>query len=91
MSPPREALFEKQAAADAQGGAINELKASSAPKDAIDAIVQELNALKLEKVSIEKKLQVVLTNGSDNAHIIWIDNVNARLKALREIEAGEEF
>lgn len=23
-----------------------------------------------------------------NAHIIWIDNVNARLKALREIEAG---
>ncbi|KAJ6820363.1 putative histone-lysine N-methyltransferase ATXR4 isoform X1 [Iris pallida] len=26
-----------------------------------------------------------------NAHILWIDNVDARLKALRDIEAGEEL
>ncbi|KAF9592881.1 hypothetical protein IFM89_018461 [Coptis chinensis] len=26
-----------------------------------------------------------------NAHIIWIENVNARLKALRDIEEGEEL
>lgn len=26
-----------------------------------------------------------------NSHIIWIENVNARLKALRDIEAGEEL
>ncbi|KAL9251679.1 Histone-lysine N-methyltransferase ATXR4-like protein, partial [Drosera capensis] len=26
-----------------------------------------------------------------NAHIIWIDNVDAKLKALREIEEGEEL
>lgn len=63
----RKALSEKQAAVDAQGGAVRELKASGAPKDAIDAAVQELNALKLEKASIEKQLQAALTNGNDNA------------------------
>ncbi|RZC82822.1 hypothetical protein C5167_045609 [Papaver somniferum] len=26
-----------------------------------------------------------------NSHIIWIENVNARLKALRDIKAGEEL
>ncbi|KAK3020339.1 hypothetical protein RJ639_045323 [Escallonia herrerae] len=26
-----------------------------------------------------------------NAHILWIENVDARLKALRDIEAGEEL
>lgn len=26
-----------------------------------------------------------------NAHIVWIENVNARVKALRDIEAGEEL
>lgn len=26
-----------------------------------------------------------------NAHILWIENVNARLKALQDIEAGEEL
>ncbi|XP_047335006.1 histone-lysine N-methyltransferase ATXR4 [Impatiens glandulifera] len=26
-----------------------------------------------------------------NAHIVWIENVNARVKALREIETGEEL
>ena len=52
----REALSEKQAVVNAQGGAIKELKASSAPEGAIDTAVQELNALKLEEVSIEEHL-----------------------------------
>ncbi|KAA8518326.1 hypothetical protein F0562_015791 [Nyssa sinensis] len=26
-----------------------------------------------------------------NAHIVWIENVDARMKALRDIEAGEEL
>ncbi|KAM0045303.1 putative [histone H3]-lysine(4) N-trimethyltransferase chromatin remodeling SET family [Helianthus debilis subsp. tardiflorus] len=26
-----------------------------------------------------------------NTHIVWVENVEARLKALREIEAGEEL
>lgn len=62
----RKALFEKQAAVDSQGSVVRELKASGATKDALDAAIQELNALKLDKASIEKQLQAVLSNDNDN-------------------------
>ncbi|KAF9593437.1 hypothetical protein IFM89_022903 [Coptis chinensis] len=37
------------------------------------------------------KLKRLLATLYPNAHIIWIENVNARLKALRDIEEGEEL
>ncbi|GAB4845802.1 hypothetical protein Ancab_039211 [Ancistrocladus abbreviatus] len=61
----RKALSEKQAAVDAQANAVREVKASGAAKDAVDAAVQALNALKLEKSAVEKQLRsMVSSNGS---------------------------
>ncbi|KAL5980714.1 Histone-lysine N-methyltransferase atxr4 [Asimina triloba] len=36
-------------------------------------------------------LIIYLFVSDPNAHIIWIENANARLKALRDIEADEEL
>ncbi|RYR50579.1 hypothetical protein HN873_024411 [Arachis hypogaea] len=53
-------LTEKQSAFEVQGNAIRELKAVAAPKSDIDAAVQPLNALKLEKNDVECQLQSIL-------------------------------
>ncbi|KAJ4974926.1 hypothetical protein NE237_008100 [Protea cynaroides] len=60
----RRAMADKQAAADVQGNAVRDLKVSGAAKADIDAAVEALNALKLEKSSIEKQLQAAITGGS---------------------------
>ncbi|KAF8390740.1 hypothetical protein HHK36_025267 [Tetracentron sinense] len=64
----RRALAEKQTAVEAQGSAVRDLKAAGAGKAEIDSAVETLNALKHEKASIERQLQVaVSSNGSGNA------------------------
>ncbi|KAI4343455.1 hypothetical protein L6164_010800 [Bauhinia variegata] len=63
----RKALIEKQSAVEAQGNAVRALKAASASKSEIDDAVETLNALKLEKTSVERKLQACLSNaGGEN-------------------------
>ncbi|KAL6496857.1 hypothetical protein OROGR_028786 [Orobanche gracilis] len=57
----RKALVDKQSAVEAQGSAVRVLKAASAAKPDIDAAVASLNALKLEKSSIERSLQSLLS------------------------------
>lgn len=64
----RRGLAEKQSAIEAQGNAVRALKASKAPKPEIDAAIESLNGLKLEKSSIEKQLQAAVTgNGADGS------------------------
>ncbi|KAB5573268.1 hypothetical protein DKX38_000462 [Salix brachista] len=53
----RRALVEKQSTIESQGNAVRALKASNAEKKAVDEAIEKLNALKLEKSSIEKQLQ----------------------------------
>ncbi|XP_072991028.1 glycine--tRNA ligase, mitochondrial 1-like [Typha latifolia] len=65
----RRALAEKQAAADAQAGAVRVLKSSPgvAPPE-IDAAVEALKALKTEAGAAARRLQVAVTsNGGDGA------------------------
>lgn len=57
----RKSLADKLAAVEAQGNAVRALKASGAPKAEIEAAIEALNALKLEKSSIERSL----VGGSD--------------------------
>ncbi|KAK6912539.1 Anticodon-binding [Dillenia turbinata] len=63
----RRALSEKQVEVDAQGSVVRELKASIASKDLISAAVEALSALKLEKASIEKRLQEIVS-ASNGGH-----------------------
>ncbi|KAJ0714767.1 putative [histone H3]-lysine(4) N-trimethyltransferase chromatin remodeling SET family [Helianthus annuus] len=44
-------------------------------------------------MKLKRKLtgQHLLLTADPNTHIVWVENVEARLKALREIEAGEEL
>ncbi|MED6183617.1 hypothetical protein PIB30_039364 [Stylosanthes scabra] len=58
----RKALSDKQSAVEAQGNAVRALKAAAAPKADIDAAVQSLNALKLEKTDVERQLQSILSS-----------------------------
>ncbi|MCE2055391.1 hypothetical protein HAX54_042510 [Datura stramonium] len=60
----RRALAQKQSSIDVQGGAVRQLKSSGAAKPDIDAAVQALNALKLEKASIESQLQAALAGAA---------------------------
>lgn len=62
----RKELVRKQSTIDAQANAVRQLKASGASKSDIDAAVQSLNALKLDKVSIESQLQAALSGVSAN-------------------------
>lgn len=57
----RKAISQKLDGIQAQGNVVRQLKASGAPKPDIDAAVQSLNALKLEKSSIETQLQSALS------------------------------
>ncbi|KAL3353978.1 hypothetical protein AABB24_018578 [Solanum stoloniferum] len=60
----RRALAQKQSSIDVQGGAVRQLKSSGAAKLDIEAAVQSLNALKLEKASIESQLQTALAGAA---------------------------
>ncbi|XP_021844746.1 glycine--tRNA ligase, mitochondrial 1 [Spinacia oleracea] len=64
----RQSLAEKQAAVDAQATAVRELKGSSAAdKASVNAAVEALKGLKLEKSSIEEQLQAILkSNGGES-------------------------
>ncbi|XP_062115559.1 glycine--tRNA ligase, mitochondrial 1 isoform X2 [Humulus lupulus] len=64
----RQALADKLSAVEAQGNSVRALKASKAPKSDIDAAIQALNALKLEKTSLERDLQATVTGtGADGS------------------------
>ncbi|CAI9093090.1 OLC1v1028505C1 [Oldenlandia corymbosa var. corymbosa] len=63
----RKELAQKLDNIQAQGNLVRQLKASGAPKPDIDAAVQSLNALKLEKSSIESQLQSALSSGSSGS------------------------
>lgn len=60
----RRTLAQKQSTIEIQGGAVRQLKSSGASKSEIDAAVQALNALKLEKADIESKLQAAIGGGA---------------------------
>ncbi|XP_022726294.1 glycine--tRNA ligase, mitochondrial 1-like [Durio zibethinus] len=60
----RKALAEKQLAVEAQGNVVRALKAAKASKPEIDAAIEALNSLKLEKSSIEKQL-LASVSGND--------------------------
>ncbi|KAK8564020.1 hypothetical protein V6N13_005763 [Hibiscus sabdariffa] len=59
----RKALAEKLSAVEAHGNAVRALKAAKASKPEIDAAIEALNNLKLEKSSIEKQLQAAVSGG----------------------------
>ncbi|KAF2307417.1 hypothetical protein GH714_027026 [Hevea brasiliensis] len=64
----RKALAEKQSAVEAQGNAVRSLKAAKVAKAEIEAAIETLNALKLEKSSIERQLQAAVSgNGPDGS------------------------
>lgn len=78
LSPPmaaaneeslRRNLAEKLSAVEAQGNAVRALKAASAAKPEIDAAIEALNRLKLEKSSIEKELQNVVSGGGGDGSL----------------------
>lgn len=64
----RRNLAEKLLAVESQGNAVRALKAYKASKPEIDAAIESLNRLKLEKASIEKELQSVVSGyGGDSS------------------------
>lgn len=65
----RKALAENQSAVDAQGNAVRALKAAATSKPEIDAAIQSLNNLKLEKASIEKQLQALIADGGGDGSL----------------------
>ncbi|KAJ8773563.1 hypothetical protein K2173_005809 [Erythroxylum novogranatense] len=56
----RRALAQKQSSVDSQSNAVRALKAAKSSKPDIDAAIQILNELKLEKSSIEKQLRAAV-------------------------------
>ena len=65
----RKALAEKQSAVDSQGNAVRALKAAKAAKADVDAAIEALNGLKLEKASIEKQLQAAVSGGGGDGSL----------------------
>ncbi|KAI9157712.1 hypothetical protein LWI28_026762 [Acer negundo] len=64
----RRNLAEKLSAVESQGSSVRALKASKATKTEIDAAIEALNRLKLEKSSIERELQSIVSgNGADSS------------------------
>ncbi|OWM76277.1 hypothetical protein CDL15_Pgr009923 [Punica granatum] len=63
----RKALADKQAAVDSRGNAVRALKAAKASKPEIDAAIEALNSLKLEKSSIEQQLQAIVRGGDGSS------------------------
>ncbi|KAK9934253.1 hypothetical protein M0R45_021405 [Rubus argutus] len=64
----RKALSEKQSEVESQGNQVRALKEAGAAKTELDAAVKALNALKLEKTSIEKNLQAIIS-GPDGGSV----------------------
>ncbi|KAF5443639.1 hypothetical protein F2P56_036177 [Juglans regia] len=62
----RKTLAEKQSAIEAHGNAVRALKAAGAAKPEIDAAIESLNGLKLEKTSIERQLQAAIGGGDSS-------------------------
>lgn len=60
----RLALSDKQSAVDAQGNAVRALKAANASKSHVDSAIHSLNSLKIEKASIEKRIQALVGGGA---------------------------
>ncbi|OIW05515.1 hypothetical protein TanjilG_27645 [Lupinus angustifolius] len=61
----RKALSDNQSALESQANAVRQLKSSAAAKSEIDAAVEALNALKLEKSTIEREIHALI-NGDGN-------------------------
>jgi glycyl-tRNA synthetase len=79
----RKSLTEKLSAVERQADTVRSLKSSSAPKPDIDAAVQALNALKLEKSTIQKSLQSLLSgSGSDSREAFRQSLVNTLERRL---------
>ncbi|KDP22529.1 hypothetical protein JCGZ_26360 [Jatropha curcas] len=60
----RRELAEKQTAIAAQADVVKELKAQGAAKEIIDATIEALKALKAEKASVERRLQIVILSNT---------------------------
>lgn len=60
----RQSLSEISSSVEAQGNAVRALKASRAAKPEIDAAIEQLNKLKLEKSAVEKQLQSTISSGN---------------------------
>lgn len=71
----RQALAQKQSSIEFQGNAVRQLKSSGASKPEIEAAVQALNALKLEKSSIESQLQTAAGGSSSASRDAFRQNV----------------
>lgn len=65
----RKALAEKQSAVEAQGNAVRAMKVAGASKPEIDAAIDALNGLKLEKTSIEKQLQAAISGAAGDGSL----------------------
>ncbi|TXG49025.1 hypothetical protein EZV62_024900 [Acer yangbiense] len=64
----RRNLAEMLSAVESHGNSVKALKASNAPKTEIDAAIEALNRLKLEKSLIERELQSIVSgNGADSS------------------------
>ncbi|KAJ4834808.1 hypothetical protein Tsubulata_013976 [Turnera subulata] len=63
----RTSLAEKNAAVEAQGNNVRALKAAKASKPDIDAAIELLNGLKLEKTAIEKQLLATVGGSGPDA------------------------
>ncbi|KAE9595155.1 hypothetical protein Lal_00009348 [Lupinus albus] len=67
----RKALSDNQSALESQANAVRQLKSSAAAKSEIDAAVEALNALKLEKSTIEREIHAQINsegNGEGNVN-----------------------
>lgn len=65
----RRALAEKQSAVESQGNSVRALKAAGASKHDVDAAIEALNALKLQKASIERNLQAAVSGAGDGSAV----------------------
>ncbi|KAH0911238.1 hypothetical protein HID58_034559 [Brassica napus] len=86
----RQSLSEKSSSVESQGNAVRALKASRAAKPEIDAAIDLLNKLKLEKSTVEKQLQSIITssgNGSLNREAFRQAVVNTLERRLFYIPA----
>ncbi|KAL6190680.1 hypothetical protein ACLB2K_037074 [Fragaria x ananassa] len=65
----RHALAVKLSEVESQGNQVRALKQSGAAKPELDAAIEALNALKLEKATIEKDLQATISGGDGGGSV----------------------
>lgn len=63
----RQSLAAKRSEIESQGNNVRALKASGAAKPEIDTAIEALNALKLERASIERDLQAAMDAAGDGS------------------------